>query len=182
LSSGKQFSPGANDNGSGVAVLMAAAETLARDPLEHVQVNFIFFSAEENGLLGSKQYVKEFRSELDGATVLNLDMVGSGERISFVTGAGLLTPRRTSRRLNKQLTHLKPGIRGRWYWMGNSDFYSFLSKRIAAASLEASGKGRENVYHTEKDTMDYVEPQLLGEAFDLVLAFARAVDRAEDDA
>lgn len=174
----KKFSPGANDNGSGVAVLMAAAEALVAEPLQRTAVDVIFFSAEENGLVGSEQYVKEHRGDLKGTMVLNLDMVGSGERMTYVTGAGMFPPRRTTHRLNAMLRQVRPEMRGRWYWMGSSDFASFLAKKIPAASLEASGKGRENVYHTDRDTMDFIEPDLLDEAARIVLDFAAAVDGA----
>ena len=177
-SQSKKFSPGANDNGSGVAVLMAAAEALALEPLPRTEVAVIFFSAEENGLIGSEHYVKERRDALKDAVVLNLDMVGSGERMTYVTGAGMFPPRRTNRRLNALLRKVRPEMKGRWYWMGSSDFASFLAKKIPAASLEASGKGRENVYHTDRDTMDFIEPGLLDEAARLTLDFAVAVDAA----
>ena len=172
----RKYSPGANDNGSGVAVLMAAAETLAREPLERTAVNVICFSAEENGLIGSEQYVKEFRNSLGNAVALNLDMVGSGERIAYVKGAGMFPPRRTTPWVNRLLRTVRPDIRGRWYWLGNSDFFSFLRKGVPAASLEASGKGREHVYHTDRDTLDYIEAGLLGEAAKVVLEFAGALD------
>lgn len=178
LAHSRKFSPGANDNGSGVAVLMAAAEALAQEPLPHTQVDVIFFSAEESGLIGSEVYVKEHREQLNGAAVLNLDMVGSGERLTYVSGAGMFPPRRTTRWMNALLRKVRPDMRGRWYWMGSSDFASFLAKKIAATSLEASGRGRENVYHTDRDTMDFVEPALLDEAARLVLDFAAALDAA----
>lgn len=178
LAQSGKFSPGANDNGSGVAVLMAAAEALAREPLSRTQVDVVFFSGEESGLIGSEVYVKEHRGRLNGAAVLNLDMVGSGERLTYVSGAGLLSPRRTTRWMNALLRKVRPGIQGRWYWMGSSDFAAFLAKKVAATSLEASGKGRENVYHTDRDTMDFVEPALLDEAARLVLDFAAALDSA----
>lgn len=178
LAQSRKFSPGANDNGSGVAVLMAAAEALVREPLTQTQVDIIFFSAEESGLIGSEAYVKEHRERLNGAAVLNLDMVGSGERLTYVNGAGLFPPRRTTRWMNALLRRVRPDIQGRWYWMGSSDFASFLAKKVAATSLEASGKGRENVYHTDRDTMDFVEPALLDEAARLVLDFAAALDAA----
>ena len=175
----KRFSPGANDNGSGVAALMAAAEVFAREPLRCTEVRLIFFSAEENGLLGSEHYVKERRNSLKSAATLNLDMVGSGQEMTFVRGAGMFPPRRTTPRLNALLRQIRPGIRGRWYWMGDSDFSSFLAKKIPAVSLEASGRGRENVYHTDHDTMDHIQPELLAEAMQIVLDFARALDGAE---
>jgi len=178
LAQSRKFSPGANDNGSGVAVLLAATEALAREPLAQTQVDIIFFSAEESGLIGSAAYVKEHRGRLNGAAVLNLDMVGSGERLTYVSGGGLFPPRRTTRWLNALLRKVRPEMRGRWYWMGSSDFASFLAKKVAATSLEASGKGRENVYHTERDTMDFIEPALLDEAARLVVDFAAALNSA----
>jgi aminopeptidase-like protein len=90
----------------------------------------------------------------------------------------MFPPRRTNRRLNALLRKVRPEMKGRWYWMGSSDFASFLAKKIPAASLEASGKGRENVYHTDRDTMDFIEPGLLDEAARLTLDFAVAVDAA----
>jgi len=172
----EKYSPGANDNGSGVAVLMAAAEMLAREPLLHTSVDVVFFSAEENGLLGSEQYVKEFGDSLENAVALNLDMVGSGERIAYVKGAGMFPPRRTTAWANQLLKQARPDIRGRWYLLGNSDFYSFLRKKIPATSLEASGGRRDAVYHTDRDTLDCIEPERLGEAAEVVLEFARALD------
>lgn len=177
----KKFSPGANDNGSGVAVLMTVAEALAREPLARTQVDVILFSAEESGLIGSEAYVRDHRDRLNGVAVLNLDMVGSGERLTFVSGAGLFPPRRTTPWVNGLLRKVRPEIRGRWYWMGSSDFASFLAKKVAATSLEASGKGRESVYHTDRDTMDFIEPALLGEAARLVLDFASALDSASPE-
>lgn len=179
LAQSRKFSPGANDNGSGVAVLMAVAEALAQEPLTQTQVDVLFFSAEESGLIGSEVYVREHRDRLNGVAVMNLDMVGSGERLTYVSGAGLFPPRWTTRWMNTLLRKVRPDIRGRWYWMGSSDFVSFLVKKVAATSLEASGKGRENVYHTDRDTMDFVEPTLLGEAARLVLDFVAALDSGD---
>ena len=181
LARSKKFSPGANDNGSGVAVLMTVAEALAREPLARTQVDVILFSAEESGLIGSEAYVRDHRDRLNGVAVLNLDMVGSGERLTFVSGAGFFPPRRTTPWVNGLLRKVRPEIRGRWYWMGSSDFASFLAKKVAATSLEASGKGRESVYHTDRDTMDFIEPALLGEAARLVLDFASALDSASPE-
>jgi Zn-dependent M28 family amino/carboxypeptidase len=48
--------PGADDNGSGVAVLLAAARALAG---RGAPVGFVAFNAEEDGLLGSTDFVAE---------------------------------------------------------------------------------------------------------------------------
>ncbi|MFZ6177166.1 M28 family peptidase [Nannocystis pusilla] len=77
--------PGVNDNGSGVAALLAIAGALPRCDLRH-QVRFAFWGAEELGLLGSIFHVEALpageRSAI--ALYLNLDMIASPNPVRFV--------------------------------------------------------------------------------------------------
>lgn len=67
---------GADDNASGVGVLLAAAEALADAPPAR-SVVFVTFSGEEFGLLGSAHYARNPAVPLDRTVaMLNLDMVG----------------------------------------------------------------------------------------------------------
>merc|ERR1719408_387439 len=50
--------PGADDNGSGVAALLLAAEALAKFPHKR-SILFVSFSGEEEGLLGSRAFVQD---------------------------------------------------------------------------------------------------------------------------
>jgi aminopeptidase S len=71
--------PGINDNGSGVATLMALAASVAAQPRAHSTIQFSFWSAEEFGDLGSSAYVDSLGPD-EVALIdayLNLDMVGS---------------------------------------------------------------------------------------------------------
>jgi acetylornithine deacetylase/succinyl-diaminopimelate desuccinylase-like protein len=70
-------SPGADDDGSGVAAVMAAAKLMSSYSTEHT-VRFVTFSGEEQGLFGSRYYVEEVISE-NIAGVLNVDMIGFAE-------------------------------------------------------------------------------------------------------
>jgi Zn-dependent M28 family amino/carboxypeptidase len=68
--------PGADDNASGVAVMLAMARAASAAPLEDT-VLFIAFGAEEPGLIGSGAYVQKPIWPLDRtAAVINFDMVG----------------------------------------------------------------------------------------------------------
>ena len=69
---------GADDNASGVAVLIEVARTLAARPEKlGRRVVFIAFSGEERGLLGSAHYVNHPLTPLENTVaMLNLDMVG----------------------------------------------------------------------------------------------------------
>lgn len=71
--------PGINDNGSGVAALLAVARALAAGPRPHATVRLAFWSGEEVGLIGSGRWIAG-RSASGGETIvayLNADMVGS---------------------------------------------------------------------------------------------------------
>ncbi len=69
---------GADDNASGVAVLLEVARSLAeRKETLRRRVVFIAFAAEERGLLGSKHYLKHPLFPVENTiAMLNLDMVG----------------------------------------------------------------------------------------------------------
>jgi len=68
---------GANDNGSGTALILEVAKQLATVPTEY-SIKFINFSAEELGLLGSQNYVNNtvIPQNLDIRLVFNIDQVG----------------------------------------------------------------------------------------------------------
>jgi hypothetical protein len=76
---------GINDNGSGSATILEIAEQLTKVSPRN-KVRFIWFGAEESGLLGSTAYVAglsaEERSRI--AAMLNFDMVGSPNYVRFV--------------------------------------------------------------------------------------------------
>jgi Zn-dependent M28 family amino/carboxypeptidase len=72
--------PGINDNGSGSAAQLEVALQMAALDVEPVnRVRFIWFGAEEAGLVGSTFYVSQLdtRQIKDIAVMLNFDMVGS---------------------------------------------------------------------------------------------------------
>lgn len=71
--------PGINDNGSGVAAILETAVQLGSSPQVKNAVRFGFWAGEEEGLLGSDEYVKTLDVEAlkDLALYLNFDMLGS---------------------------------------------------------------------------------------------------------
>ena len=82
---------GANDNTSGVAVVLSLAEALAGRSLPF-SVRFIAFGAEELGLHGSRHYVASL-TEAERARIkvmMNFDVVGSGVQLE-VAGHQALT-------------------------------------------------------------------------------------------
>jgi Zn-dependent M28 family amino/carboxypeptidase len=88
--------PGINDNGSGSAAILAVAETFAAQGREaRNKLRFMWFSAEEEGLIGSWEYVASLGPDAlaDILLMLNFDMVGSPNFVRFVyDGDGSATP------------------------------------------------------------------------------------------
>ena len=79
--------PGINDNGSGSGAILEVALQMANLKIQPVnKVRFIWFGAEEEGLLGSAYYVSQLSSRQikDIAVMLNFDMVGSPNFVRFV--------------------------------------------------------------------------------------------------
>ncbi|GAA6524793.1 M20/M25/M40 family metallo-hydrolase [Intrasporangium sp. DVR] len=79
--------PGINDNGSGSATILEVAEVFAAQGREaKSKVRFVWWGAEEFGLLGSNHYVASLSDEELSTIKLNLnfDMIGSPNYVRFV--------------------------------------------------------------------------------------------------
>ncbi len=77
--------PGINDNGSGSAILLEAAEQLAGTTPRN-RLRFVWWGAEELGLVGSRHYVDSLSAAARRRHVLylNFDMVGSPNFVLYV--------------------------------------------------------------------------------------------------
>jgi Zn-dependent M28 family amino/carboxypeptidase len=81
---------GINDNGSGSGTILEIAEQMSKTKPRNA-VRFIWFSAEESGLLGSTAYVNSLSTEAkdDIAAMLNFDMLASPNFVRFVYDGNL---------------------------------------------------------------------------------------------
>ena len=155
--------PGANDNASGTAVLLTLAQALSQTSFPF-GLRFIAFGSEELGLRGSQFYVNSLPSDEPRRTIamLNFDALGSGDGLG-VTGASDLT--------NLVVEHAASlGIevrRSRGFAGASSDHASFARVDIPVIvffSDDFSG------IHTPQDTIELINPTLLGDAARLALA------------
>ncbi len=95
-------SAGSIDNASGVSILIELAKHFQRNPLEKMDILFIWPGAEEWGLKGSKEFCRKHiidlneKYDLNRSILINIDMVGS--YIGLVDRVGIFR-----RRLNKNL-------------------------------------------------------------------------------
>lgn len=164
--------PGINDNGSGVAALIEAAEAIGPKP-PGARVRLAFWAAEELGLLGSRQYV----NSLDRADTrrirayLNFDMVGSPNAVPVLYGDGDATLARILRRSSEaKLGNVSAGQ--------SSDHALFQAAGIPINGLYTGstergpgGRPRDACYHLACDRIQNVDRAVL-------LTMARATAEA----
>lgn len=152
--------PGAIDNASGVGVLLELARVLSKEPHKETY-QFVFFGAEEYGLVGSEFYTTQ--ADLSAVRwMLNVDMVGTPLEID-VAGKKSAPPE-----LIRQVAALArdsaiPFHLSRDFIMmtressqgGVSDFSSFLDKGIPALGLGISGRPA-GYFHRPEDRLEHV--------------------------
>ncbi len=152
---GQIYFPGANDNASGVAMLLDIAHNLSQRKCKpHYSIAFMFFTGEELGLLGSLYYVQHPVFDLNKIKLLvNLDMVGSGDE-----GITVVNAKNNQNFYNKlvsvnEVKQYLPSIKARGQAM-NSDHYYFAEKGVPAVFIYTRGKYKE--YHNIYDRADKV--------------------------
>lgn len=152
-------SPGANDNASGVAVVLEAARVLAGTPTPRT-IQFVLFAAEELGLFGSVAFADERRSGV--VAMINIDMVGWGS----VLMAGN-SPGRDETMVNAAVEVARTlGILVNRFRNAGSDHASFERVGIPAVFLH---RGVDPHYHRPTDLPPIVDPRNLEEAARLVV-------------
>jgi aminopeptidase N len=148
--------PGADDNASGVSVLIELANLFGKNPNPDRSIVFVAFTGEEAGKRGSKYYVaneKQYPAK-KCIGMINLDTVGRlGKRKLLVLGAGSA----------KEWLHI---FRGAGFVTGveietvtkrldSSDNISFEDVGIPAVQLFS---GPHLDYHRPTDTADKIDP------------------------
>jgi len=90
------YTPGANDNASGAAIVLTLAERLKDDPLANTEVWAVNPGCEEVGCYGTAAFLREHREELEGAYFIALDSVaGPGSGPCYITREGMTWPYRS---------------------------------------------------------------------------------------
>lgn len=165
LDAGEAFSPGANDNASGVGVLLALAEAWAgpaREPSQ-LALEFLFTTAEETGLHGAEaQAAIEQPGARGEKLVLSLDMVGAGNELRYADRDGTLVQRKPSGRLNELIRQADPAARPLWYIEKSGDYLPFLKRGLPATGIQITGSAaQELAYHSPFDRAELLEPAAL---------------------
>ncbi|MBS1962620.1 MAG: M28 family peptidase [Bdellovibrionales bacterium] len=168
----RTFFPGANDNASGVSLILELAKYYAAHPQPY-SIGFVFFAGEEAGLIGSKYFVEHPLVPLDRIRfVMNFDLEGTGEEGATVVNAtefpkefGILT------QLNNEGHYLvQIGSRGK---AANSDHYWFTEHGVPAFFMYTMGGIK--AYHDIFDKAETLPMTKIDDVFALTLKFGQMV-------
>ncbi len=156
--------PAANDNASGAAVILEMAKALSDQKIAlPYDVAFVSFGAEEIGLIGSEQYVYNLsREEKDSViAMLNFDMVGVGDAFDIGSADGFTAPEliKTTRETLKDM-----GYTPTTSVTDRSDHAPFAQAGIDAIYVQV---GPFHDYHTDLDTIDVIQPEMLTKVCEL---------------
>jgi hypothetical protein len=192
--------PGINDNGSGSAALLETALMMAKVTPENT-IRFAWWAAEEQGLVGSADYVNGlYPSERDQiALYMNYDMVGSPNHIFMVYDADESTFQAPAEVPIPEGSEAIEDVYERYYtkhrkpyddteFSGRSDYEAFILNGIPSSGLFTGAEGVKTeeqqeiwggvageqydpCYHLECDTMRNFDRHALAVNSDLI-AFA----------
>ena len=153
---------GASDNSSGMGALLAVAEQLAGRSFPFT-LRFIAFGSEETGLHGSEYYVDSLTGdELEEIYLMvNMDSVGSGTRLRLF--GDRWAAKHVEETADREGIPLDTGSRR---GSGGSDHVNFRNAWVPIIYFLADDLSRIN---TPADTMEHINPDLLGNVTALVL-------------
>lgn len=178
------FSPGANDNASGVSVCLEIAHHLQNNPLNHTSVHFAFTGCEEVGAHGMKAFVNQHQDMLDKETIyLILDEVGSGS-IKYLTQDGLVFQHPTHPQalaLARQVASNQPELNiQEGPGLAYTDALVATQRGLVAltiCTLPEPGSHESSHWHQMSDTVEHVDPTSLENVFQFTLEVLKLIDQ-----
>lgn len=181
-----QMYPGADDNASGVATLLAAAAHFQAHPPAH-SIVFALFDGEEYGLVGARHFVDSGVVPMSGVRLnLNFDMLSrSSDGVLFATGTWqhpelkpLLDPLRAQAPIIVLYGHDRP--RPFWDhredWVHASDHGRFHDAGVPFLYL---GVPDHADYHRPSDTFAAIDADFFVDCAAFALSLIAATDAAD---
>jgi carboxypeptidase Q len=152
---------GTTDNGTGSCVVLEAARILAKSGIRPKRtIRFVLFTGEEQGLHGSKEYVKRHKDEMAKTSMALVHDTGTGR----VLGIGLQGREALKPIMEKELISLKElgvteiDLRG----MGGTDHLSFDKVNVPGFAVRQDPAEYRFSHHSQSDTLDKArEPDLI---------------------
>ncbi|MGD6796069.1 M20/M25/M40 family metallo-hydrolase [Metabacillus indicus] len=186
---------GADDNASGVGVMLEVAEVLKKTKTPY-SIVFVAFGAEEGGLNGSNHYAKQMTAkEIDNTIgMINLDSLAAGDKM-YVHGSagedGFIRDQAVNISKKKKLDiGINPGLNpdypagttGDWSDHAPFDklgipFAYFESTNWEIGDLDGYEQTEEygGIWHTENDTLTFIEEAFPGRTEERLSSYSKVL-------
>ena len=148
---------GAVDNGTGSMVVLEAARIIKACGLQPRRtIRFVLFSGEEQGLIGSQEYVKAHKDQMSKFSAVFVHDTGTGK----VTGIGLHGNPQDQVVFEQEMPILKElGVtRYSTFLMGGTDHASFHTEGVPAFWFMQDSADYNWMHHSQSDTYDKALP------------------------
>jgi hypothetical protein len=177
--------PGADDNASGVSVLLEVARILSKLSLEQ-SISFVLFSGEEQGKWGSKYYADFIdKADIDLDLLINLDMVGfrpegsSNILIEYDNGNVMQDNDKYSQEIAKLIRDVASkytSLNATLGKLGNADYLPFEALGYTVIGLHDDGVTKNPNYHKSSDTSDTLDYEYSASIANLTIATILQLD------
>lgn len=162
---GDDIFPGAWDNASGIACIMATAKALGLSGIKPARtIIFIFTAGEEVGLLGVKEYLNNPTLPVDKTLCyINLDMTGNGTGIGLANGNSYPCLLKFFVEANNKYIHrtFTSSEQKADYGRPRSDSGPFEQAGIKTMAIFASGAYKKGYYHLPDDKPETITPEVM---------------------
>jgi carboxypeptidase Q len=167
---------GTTDNGTGSCVVLETARTLMKCGIRPKRtIRFVLFTGEEQGLVGSAEYVKKHKDELAKMSMALVHDTGTGKVVGlYMHNREVVKPI-----FEKELVSLKPLGLAEYNMnpMGGTDHASFDRANVPGFAVQQERAEYPFTHHSQSDTLDKAhEPDLIQGAQVLAVAAVRVAN------
>jgi carboxypeptidase Q len=173
---------GTTDNGTGSTVVLETARLLAKCGVKPKRtIRFVLFTGEEEGLHGSREYVKAHKAEMPKTSMALVHDTGTGKVKAIGTqGFNKCTPV-----LTKELACLKKlGVEINGYGVNGSDHQSFgragQDGAVPGFAFQQENAEYNLTHHSQSDTFDKARPEDLKQGAEVMAIAALRVANLPD--
>ena len=167
--------PGADDDGTGTVTVLETARTLLSSGMQfNKPIYFIWYAAEEKGLVGSKYVVADFKKKnIPVDAVIQFDMTGYANDNTMWLINDFVSPDLTKYLETLINTYVKQPVKYTKCGYACSDHASWNKGGFAASMPFESAFGEDNEsIHSANDTMDKLSLNHMTDYAKLAVAFA----------
>ena len=175
-----RYTAGANDNASGLGVMLSTMETLADKPLQNAEVWGIATGRNGAGARGMIAFLHRHRHTMHGAYVINVDHCGVGD-MNIITREGTMFGFRCSRRLKRMTLEASRRSKKLEVSKGKnrvkkSDAMAALVRGYKAITIGGASGGRFTGWKNKNDTLDTLDRETLDQTAKLVRFLLEEID------